>query len=273
MTNKIFILSALSLLFTSCGIFRHSGNTHGGIKKDSVQEVKFVETPTMILSDSIKALSPDYQNLSYHFKGRFKSGSKSGPVKGVVSVIKDSALWISLRPGLGIELARLHLTADSLFLLNRLQSEYYAYDYNDFAELSNAQIDYAFFESLLTAQFLQFNRSDKYPAKYYNHQVFNDSIKFSRQWKTSSVHELITNSQGSILSQKLYESNKNAGFTANYNYNENASEPANLNLTIEGKLSVTLNMKLSGFSSDKKSIPSIKIPTYYKKVDFLKGNK
>ena len=42
---------------------------------------------------------------------------------------KDSIIWISVVPALGIEAARVRLTPDSVHLINRLKKEYFAGDY------------------------------------------------------------------------------------------------------------------------------------------------
>lgn len=54
----------------------------------------------------------------------FKNNQGSNSLSAQVKIHKDSCLWLSIQPFLGIELGRLLLTRDSLFLMNRLQKTY-----------------------------------------------------------------------------------------------------------------------------------------------------
>src|SRR5690606_14821280 len=46
-----------------------------------------------------------------------------------IRVKKDSVIWLSLTVALGIEASRCLITKDSLFMLDRINNHYYAYDY------------------------------------------------------------------------------------------------------------------------------------------------
>lgn len=53
-----------------------------------------------------------------------KTGRGSNSLAARVKIQKDSCLWVSLQPFLGIEVGRLLLTKDSVFLMNRLRKSY-----------------------------------------------------------------------------------------------------------------------------------------------------
>jgi hypothetical protein len=54
----------------------------------------------------------------------FKTGQGSNSLAAQIKIQKDSCLWISLQPFLGIEAGRLLLTTDSVFMMNRLGKSY-----------------------------------------------------------------------------------------------------------------------------------------------------
>lgn len=82
--------------------------------------------------------------LQLEDKGEINSSGYSLRMK------KDSIIWMSVLPGLGIEAARIKITQDSVYFINRLQKEYVA---TDFTFLSNRfQVDINF--DVLQAIFL-----------------------------------------------------------------------------------------------------------------------
>jgi len=62
---------------------------------------------------------------------------------------KDSAIWISVVPALGIEAARALLTPDSVKVLNRLERSYMATDYRYLERMFNIKADFNTLQALL----------------------------------------------------------------------------------------------------------------------------
>jgi hypothetical protein len=54
---------------------------------------------------------------------------------------KDSAIWISISPALGIEVARVMMTHDSIRVIDRINKKYYSYDYYVFSQFTSIPID------------------------------------------------------------------------------------------------------------------------------------
>lgn len=74
---------------------------------------------------------------------------------------KDSAIWISISPALGIEVARLLVTKDSVKLRNSLKKTYFAGDYNYLEKLLNTDLDYDMVEALLLGNSVSFYDEDE----------------------------------------------------------------------------------------------------------------
>lgn len=66
---------------------------------------------------------------------------------------KDSIIWISVLPGLGIEAARIKITQDSVFILNRLQKEYVATDYKFLSNQFNVSLNYDVLQAILIGNY------------------------------------------------------------------------------------------------------------------------
>ena len=55
--------------------------------------------------------------------------SKSNSFNANLRIKRDSVIWMSISPGLGIEVARVYITPDSLKFINRINNTYFKGDY------------------------------------------------------------------------------------------------------------------------------------------------
>ncbi len=62
---------------------------------------------------------------------------------------KDSAIWISISPGFGIEVARVMMTKDSVRVIDRLNKKYYSSDYSVLKEYTSLPITIETMENIL----------------------------------------------------------------------------------------------------------------------------
>lgn len=83
-------------------------------------------------------------NLNYQ-----KDGSAATALKGQLRIRKDSMIWLSIIPGMGIELARTQVTPDSLKLINRLHKNYFVGNYRLLDSLLHTSLDYDVVQSLI----------------------------------------------------------------------------------------------------------------------------
>ena len=92
---------------------------------------------------------------------------------------KDSAIWISVTPVLGIEVARLLVTNDSVKMMNRLNSTYFTGNFKLINKLFNADIDYDMFQSFLVGNdftYYENGASGKFKANIENKQYCNKIV-------------------------------------------------------------------------------------------------
>ena len=112
----------------------------------------------------IKLLGHDYVTDKMHenestfdwFSGKAKvdfiDGKKKFPFTAQLRMRKDSAIWISLSTGIGVEGARILLTQDSVHYINRIDKTYFEGDYNLLSSLIDTDIDFNMIQALLTAK-------------------------------------------------------------------------------------------------------------------------
>lgn len=117
MKNKIIILIIFSALLTGCGTTRHAtdvpsaSTTVTGVEADPYGAV-------------VSTLG-NWQTLQVGGNIKLEAGSSfSSSVQ--VRMVRDQAIYISLRPMLGIEVGKLVITADSLYAVDKIHKRYVA---------------------------------------------------------------------------------------------------------------------------------------------------
>jgi hypothetical protein len=119
---------------------------------------------------------------------------KKTSVTGQVRMKKDSAIWITLSPALGIEMARLLITNDSVKFINRINKTYFAGDYTKVNVFLDANIDYDVFQTLLLGNDLTYYEDGKFRASYDSkeyHLVTAGRQKLKKYVKTRDDEERI----------------------------------------------------------------------------------
>ena len=93
------------------------------------------------------------------------SVGKETSFKAHLRIQKDSLIWISITPLLGIEIARVVISQDSVKLINRSKSEYFVGDFDYINKLFRADLDYQMLEALLLGNSLDFEMNNKIRSK------------------------------------------------------------------------------------------------------------
>jgi hypothetical protein len=113
-----------------------------------IQKKEIKNITPLIMYDSLKA---NYGNIQSYF-GKFKAivtqDKKSNTIYGTAKIKRDSILWFSVNPGMGIEIARAQLLPDSVYLLERLNSHFYKGKYDYIDKLFDVEIDFASLQSI-----------------------------------------------------------------------------------------------------------------------------
>ena len=130
MSNRILILLFL-ILANACS------------RKALVSDRDFVKNNELVFS------IPEFDYLNTKTRIQYKDGERNVSTSANIRIKKDSIIWMSLSPLLGIEVARAMITQDSLVLLNRLNREYMVYDFDTLSETFQFDIDYHLIQSLI----------------------------------------------------------------------------------------------------------------------------
>lgn len=147
----LFIPAAL--LFTS------SCKTTRATLKKPLKEEGFDYLYARMIENQI---SFDYLNAKFSIV--YRKGKKKTDLRGQLRIRKDSLIWVSLSPALGIEAARISLTDDSVKFINRLNKTYLTGEYEILDSLIRTTIDYSIIESMIIGNDLTQYDVDKFKA-------------------------------------------------------------------------------------------------------------
>ncbi|MBR5673699.1 MAG: DUF4292 domain-containing protein [Muribaculaceae bacterium] len=117
MKNKIAILIMLAAMMTACGTFKKATNP----------DTTTPTTPEAYTDPlaTVMATLGDWQTMQTGGNIKLSAGSSfSSSIQ--VRMVRDQAIFISLRPMLGIEVGRLLITADSLYAVDKVHKRYIA---------------------------------------------------------------------------------------------------------------------------------------------------
>lgn len=150
---------ALMLL---CGAFSLLSSCKSKQKVKSVTESKTLsyKSPAELLT-GLKKNEFNYTWLSSKFSSSVSIDSNKTSFNVVFKAKKDSVLWFSISPALGIEVARAIITKDSVKFINRLNSTYFKGDFNYISRLLQTDLDFELIQSLLIGNSVAFYEEEE----------------------------------------------------------------------------------------------------------------
>ena len=121
MRNNIAILIMLAAMMTACGTFKKAtSNTDTTTTNTTTPQGDYTDP-----YDAVIATLGDWQTLQTGGNIKLNAGSSfSSSIQ--MRMVRDQAIFISLRPILGIEVGRLLITADSLYAVDKVHKRYIA---------------------------------------------------------------------------------------------------------------------------------------------------
>ncbi len=112
-----------------------------------VTEIPHYETETII--KHLKSNQSEFDWFSARFTGNIILDDRHHDISGTIRIKKDEAIYVSLSPVLGIEIARAIITTDTVKFLNRLESSYYIGHIGFLNSMLRTSFDYDMLQALL----------------------------------------------------------------------------------------------------------------------------
>lgn len=188
--------------------------------------VKLKGSEVIQVFDSVMAKEFTFHYLST--KANVSYTDKSGETNSFdinLRMNKDSAIWISITPLLGIEVARVLIRPDSVFILDRLHKTVMRRNFNYFEEWLRARANFDMIQSVLIGNYFQYMEKEKIKSLYDEQPYFILSTLNKRQVRRASeekdpskpvTQDFWIDGNYRIAKSRITDDPKNRNIEANY---------------------------------------------------------
>jgi len=256
-TVFIFLMPALF----ACNLFKKN------IKKnENTNEKKIIQIQNQINKANLK-----FNTFSAGFSGSYKDTKQQFPLKGIIKIKKDSFIWITIRPFLGIEIARILITENNIKYIDKIKNQYFEENFDYLHKKFGFSITYELIEALLTNKLISYPRNEKLT----NYILKKNNQNFIFQNKTmikeySVKHLLVINYKYKLIQNQLLLTDNSKSITINYEkFTEINTKQFPLKLTIKtinNKTKKNILLNLKNIKTDEKLNAKFLIPNNYKRI-------
>ncbi|MDX2189258.1 MAG: DUF4292 domain-containing protein [Bacteroidota bacterium] len=138
-TNKsLFWISALLVclfLFNDC-------------QRKHLKQIAAIPGAKKRIKKRVKTQNADFKYLSTKSKIEYTDGLDQFSANASIRLAKDSIIWVSVTPALGVEVVRCLISKDSVFVINRIQKDYYKLSYGDLKQKLGFEINFNLVQSM-----------------------------------------------------------------------------------------------------------------------------
>lgn len=115
----------------------------------SCKKEYFSSRNTEVDISNFKVAEIDFEFLSTKTKFQYTDSKNSNSATANIRIKKDSIIWFSLTPALGIEAARGIITQDSMIIVDRINKTYSIFTFRDLSSKFRIDMDYNLLQALL----------------------------------------------------------------------------------------------------------------------------
>lgn len=218
--------------------------------------------------------------LSLKSNVEIESDGKTNGFKAFINIKKDSVIWISITPkALRIEGARVMLTKDSIFFMDKINKKYFTGTYDYIEKILQVEAEYQTFQQILLGNALEFEQ-DKIWCKTEEDKYYLSTIKKRKlrkaenkdKAKSDFVQALWLNAETyKIEKLKLLDLVKNQSLEATYsNFSDEGGQliTHQINITVESEKTANLGLEITKVTVNEPSNFSFRIPEKYEQITF-----
>lgn len=231
------------------------------------------------LLGKLKTNEVKYTWLNAKFTSDIVLDKKSIPMSGMIRLKRDSIIWISLSPVMGIELARIIITNDSVKVLNRLESTYYIGSFKYVDKIINADYDFDMIQAFLTGNDVSYYENDKFKSLVENKTYLLSTIgrrKIKKTLTEQNPQQLTEDiwlcpETFRISKVKINEFKVNRKFEIEYDDFQRTSEqlfPYKFNIKISGEKNISVDLKYTRVTLDEVQEFPFSIPEKYQRTQY-----
>jgi len=232
------------------------------------------------LFNKLKEHELKFDWLSAKFSAEYENSGITLSFGGQMRIRKDSLIWLSLTPMLGIEAIRIMISQDSVKMINRLDDTFFIGDYDNVNRFLNTNIDYDILQAFLIGNDFQAYENSKFRASVDNgeyklstsgRQKLKKFVKNSNENLKVYIQNIWLNAQTfKITYADVKEIRKeNIKLEASYlNFDDIKGQPFPMNMEFFIRADNNIRVK-TDFSKISINVPlqfPFKIPANYKQI-------
>ncbi len=218
----------------------------------------------------IEQNQPEFEWMSTRFSGNVVWENSSQNISGSMRIQRDKAIYVSIAPILGIEVARALITPDSVKIVNRLESSYYLGDISLLNRMFNTDIDFYMLQALFMGNDFPHFRNDQFSLRQEGELL---RLHAARRMRNGGVGSPINQAimvepeHMRIRTNIILEENSGRALRADYKGWENVSGrwiPSELAIMFSDDVSVSnLNMNYNRTTLNEPQRMQFNIPARY----------
>ena len=106
-------------------------------------------------SDKLEVVDPEFEYMSAKAKFSYDDGKKSVSATANFRIKKDSLIWISVSPALGIEVARVLIDPEKVRILDKLNKHFYEYTFQELSIEYDFDFNFQMMQSVILGNLVE----------------------------------------------------------------------------------------------------------------------
>ncbi len=253
MLNRLIILFIIAFVFIGCN------------KKFVLRKNK-LNTDYKELVEYIRNTDSSFNTYSIKYTGKFNSENRNLRFRGVLRIIKDENIWVSISP-MGIEAARILFTPEEIKFINRRNNTYFVSDYEYFEKNYSMEVNFQLLQNILTNRFLILPEDKYTQVKKTDQGLYNVNL---RQTDSTAQSFIINPALKKLTNIVFKDLKKNATVSVSFSdyidvENHNMPEQIDINIA-KDKKKVEVQLNYKKITVNKSFKTPFRIPGKYEQV-------
>ncbi len=159
------------------------------------------------LLNQLKSNELDFKSLKTKAAFSMIQAGKKTNFKASIRMRKDSAIWLSITPALGIEMARVLITRDSVKVINRIKKEFFIGDFEYINQKFNVALDYDDIQAVMLGNSIAFEEDEKLKFRIDNEMYYLGNLKKRKARKAEEKPQKVERKKEEVISLWLDANN------------------------------------------------------------------
>lgn len=105
--------------------------------------------------DKLEVVDPEFEYFTAKAKFKFDDGKKGLSATANFRIKKDSIIWLSISPALGIEVARVLINTENVYVLDKFNKQYYEYTFEELSKEYDFDFNFQMIQSVILGNLVE----------------------------------------------------------------------------------------------------------------------